>query len=305
MPPRGGRPPRPGPRCQWGVPGASPGSPAPGPHAPTPQHAARWACGRPWVLQDQWGAKPWAGVARWHWGERRFGGGGIPGRYARGGPRCTACRRLTSSAPGAGCHYPGCRLVSPRWPRRVERSGPSSVLSRPPMVGGDRQGVKLWVFGERKRKLRYVYRHCSIGSKAEVSDAELHAIQKGLAFLASSGWPAGRVVICADNQAALLTLAANNPEGLEHARNALLTVSTLRNEGWSVSGLWTPAHCGILGTRERTSWPKPARNLKHPVTMRGLRNLGFRPRRTLSAGPIHGLSKGTTQAQPSCRPRSL
>ena len=150
-----------------------------------------------------------------------------------------------------------------------------------------------------------VYGHCSIGSKAEVFDAELHAIQKGLAFLASSGWPAGRVVICADNQAALLTLAANNQEGLEYARNALLTVSALRNEGWSVSGLWTPAHCGILGTRERTSWPKPARNLKHPVTMRGLRNLGFRPRRTLPAGPIHGLSKGTTQAQPSCRPRSL
>ena len=61
-----------------------------------------------------------------------------------------------------------------------------------------------------------------IGSKAEVFDAELHAIQKGLAFLASSGWPAGHVVICADNQAALLALAANNQEGLEYARNALL-----------------------------------------------------------------------------------
>ena len=141
MPPRGGGHHGRDRAASGGSRGPARALPRPGPHAPTPQHATRWACGCPWVLPGRWGAKPWVGVARRRWGERRFGGGGILGRYARGGPRCTACRRLTSNAPGAGCHCPGCRLVSPRWPRRVERSGLSSVLSRPP-VG---RGLTAWL----------------------------------------------------------------------------------------------------------------------------------------------------------------
>ena len=52
---------------------------------------------------------------------------------------------------------------------------------------------------------------CCIGGKAEVYDAELHAIQEGLSFLVTSPWPPGQVLICAGNQAALLTLYGWQP----------------------------------------------------------------------------------------------
>lgn len=191
------------------------------------------------------------------------------------------------------------------------------------MVNTNQRCGSAWFVRRRQSDTapsKLIYGHCSIGSKAEVFNAEPHAIQEGLAFLASSGWPAGRVVTCADNQAALLTLAANNQEGLEYARNALLTVSALRNEGWSVSGLWMPAHCGIPGNERADLLAKAgsqpetpchhARVMKSWIQAQTRQQLkadwqAMRSPDTLPAGPIHGLSKGTTQAQPSCRPRSL
>ena len=56
----------------------------------------------------------------------------------------------------------------------------------------------------------------------------------------------GSILICADNQAALPT-PTGNPMNSEFARKALTTIKQLLNEGWTVSGLWTPAHCGIPG----------------------------------------------------------
>ena len=91
--------------------------------------------------------------------------------------------------------------------------------------------------------------YCCIGDKSEVYDAELHAIQEGLLFLASTGTEGapGNLVVCVDNQAALMTLAGGNPNGTEYAQHTLNTIGLLQGQGWSVSGLWTPAHCGIPG----------------------------------------------------------
>ena len=48
-----------------------------------------------------------------------------------------------------------------------------------------------------------VFGQCCIGDKAEVYDAELHAIQEGLLLVLSMNWPPTQIVVCADNQSAL------------------------------------------------------------------------------------------------------
>ena len=49
------------------------------------------------------------------------------------------------------------------------------------------------------------------------------------------------------NQATLSTLTTGNPTNSVFAREALLATKQLLSEGWIVSGLWAPAHCGIPG----------------------------------------------------------
>ena len=84
------------------------------------------------------------------------------------------------------------------------------------------------------------------GSKAKIYDAELHAIQKRLLRVFSANWPPARILGCADNRSVLARLTGGNPKNSEFfARNALTVVGLLRKRGWSVSGLWIPAHCGI------------------------------------------------------------
>ena len=97
---------------------------------------------------------------------------------------------------------------------------------------------------------------CCIGSKAEVYDAELHAIQEGLLLIHSMNWTPTRILICADNQSALAALAGRNPKNSEFARNTLTTIDLLQKQGWIVSGLWTPAHCGIPGNERADTLAK-------------------------------------------------
>ena len=92
--------------------------------------------------------------------------------------------------------------------------------------------------------------YCCIGDKSEVYDAELHAIQEGLLFLTFTEWVPDHLVVCADNQAVLMTLAGGNPNGTEYAQHPLNMTGLLQGRGWSVSGLWTPAHCGIPGNEQ-------------------------------------------------------
>jgi len=88
---------------------------------------------------------------------------------------------------------------------------------------------------------------CNIGLKAEVYDAEIHAIQEGLLALETSQSQPTQVLICADNQAALQTLQSGNPNNTEFARHTLNIIARLVLKGWQIMGLWTPAHCGIPG----------------------------------------------------------
>ena len=77
--------------------------------------------------------------------------------------------------------------------------------------------------------------YCCIGDKSHVYDAELHAIQEGLLFLASTGTGTegvpGNLVICVDNQASLMTLAGGNPNGTEYAQHTLNTIGLLQGQG--------------------------------------------------------------------------
>ena len=86
---------------------------------------------------------------------------------------------------------------------------------------------------------------CSPGEKAEVFDAELHAILEGL--LNTRHLPPNHLTICVDNQAALTTLTGGNPDNWEFARLALSLMADLGTQGWTFAGLWTPSHCGIPG----------------------------------------------------------
>lgn len=95
--------------------------------------------------------------------------------------------------------------------------------------------------------------NCCLGKKAEVYDAEIHAIQEGLR--AVQGSPR-TILICVDNPSALTTLATNNPENTEYGRKALEAIRELSSAGWAVIGLWTPVHCGIPGNEEADSLAK-------------------------------------------------
>ena len=41
------------------------------------------------------------------------------------------------------------------------------------------------------------------GQRAEVYDAELHAIQEGLLLILTMDWAPSRILVCVDNQSAL------------------------------------------------------------------------------------------------------
>ena len=97
---------------------------------------------------------------------------------------------------------------------------------------------------------------CAIGEKAEVYDAELHAIQEGLEHISSLNWNPKDILVCVDNQAALITLTSGNPAGSEFALHVLQIISNLQDTGWTIKGLWTPAHCGIPGNERADTLAK-------------------------------------------------
>ena len=97
---------------------------------------------------------------------------------------------------------------------------------------------------------------CCIGGKTEVYDAELHAIQEGLQQITSLDWNPRDILVCVDNQAALITLTSGNPAGSEFAHHTLQLISHLQHKGWTINGLWTPAHCGIPGNERADTLAK-------------------------------------------------
>jgi ribonuclease HI len=88
---------------------------------------------------------------------------------------------------------------------------------------------------------------CHLGSRAEVYDAELHAIQEALTALRDSiDTTPGMAYVCVDNQSALDTLASD-ASATHFSRAAARVAAELSQTGWKIQGIWTPAHVGIAG----------------------------------------------------------
>jgi ribonuclease HI len=98
--------------------------------------------------------------------------------------------------------------------------------------------------------------YCNIGTRCEVFDAELHAIQEGLRLVPTSPTTSNTTIyICIDNQAAIQTLAYNQ-DNHQYARETLTTAETLRDNGWNLSTMWTPSRTNIPGNNHADTLAK-------------------------------------------------
>jgi ribonuclease HI len=97
--------------------------------------------------------------------------------------------------------------------------------------------------------------HCHLGTRAKVSDAELHAAQEALSALQHLDTPVATAYLCVDNQSALDTLHRNASQP-QYSRTAAEIASELYGIGWKILGIWTPAHVGIAGNEAADSEAK-------------------------------------------------
>jgi ribonuclease HI len=102
---------------------------------------------------------------------------------------------------------------------------------------------------------RFTEGRCHLGSRAEVFDAELHAIQEAVSALLTTTLPRTTVLICIDNQAAIDTLHFNK-HNHEYARRTLEIMRKLQLLGWQISTVWCPSHCGIRGNERADTLAK-------------------------------------------------
>lgn len=87
--------------------------------------------------------------------------------------------------------------------------------------------------------------HCQIGSRSDIEDGEIHAIQEGLRCLVLDQTKDKTIYLCADNQNALRALAGGPTAGREYVKAGLEDVKTLQLRGCKVRGKWTPSPKGI------------------------------------------------------------
>jgi ribonuclease HI len=98
--------------------------------------------------------------------------------------------------------------------------------------------------------------YCNLGTRCEVFDTELQAIQEGLRLVPTSpANPSTNIYICIDNQAAIQTLA-HNQHNHQYARETLATAETLTNNGWNLLTVWTPSHTNIPGNEHADTLAK-------------------------------------------------
>jgi len=102
-----------------------------------------------------------------------------------------------------------------------------------------------------------------LGSRSEVYNAELHAVEEAISALLTTTIPCSSIFICIDNQAAIETLQINR-DNYEYARHALKSAAQLRLLCWKISTVCCPSNCGIVGNKHadtlaklRTSHPIP------------------------------------------------
>jgi ribonuclease HI len=93
---------------------------------------------------------------------------------------------------------------------------------------------------------RFTEGRCHLGSRAEVFDAELHAVQEAVSTLLTTTLPHSTAFICIDNRATIDTLNFNK-HNHEYARRTLEIIGKLQLLGWQISTVWCPSHCGIHG----------------------------------------------------------
>ena len=109
----------------------------------------------------------------------------------------------------------------------------------------------------------------NLGSRAEVFDAELHAVQEATSALLSITIPRTTVFICIDNQAAVETREFNR-HNHEYARRTLESATQLRLLGWKTNTVWCPSHRGIVGNEHADTLAKRGTSLpdacQHTVT---------------------------------------
>jgi len=96
---------------------------------------------------------------------------------------------------------------------------------------------------------------CHLGNRAEVYDAELHAVQEATNTLLTIAAPPTKVLICIDNKSAIDTLHFNR-HNHEYARAALETMAQLHLLGWDINTVWCPSHCNIPGNEEADTLAK-------------------------------------------------
>lgn len=90
---------------------------------------------------------------------------------------------------------------------------------------------------------------CHLGEKAEVIDAELHAVCEGLRTLLEVTVSTTTTYICVDNTSAITNLKANTNNS-QYARQAIEVAGILEEKGWDLQTLWTPSHCNIAGNEK-------------------------------------------------------
>jgi ribonuclease HI len=91
--------------------------------------------------------------------------------------------------------------------------------------------------------------YCNIGTRSEVYDAELHAVEESLEAVKTLDLdqPTHRqIFIMVDNQAAIDCLM-DNKSNSQYARIAIQHKSKLEILGWEIKTGWVPSHTGIEG----------------------------------------------------------
>src|SRR5207237_3795687 len=106
-------------------------------------------------------------------------------------------------------------------------------------------GWAIYCVGGGQQRL-VVKGSCYLGDRAEVFDAELHAVHESLLALGEINKPPGRTYLCIDNTAAIDTLSSNSRNSM-YARHTLECAATMVGAGWLFTSVWTPSHLGIQG----------------------------------------------------------
>lgn len=96
---------------------------------------------------------------------------------------------------------------------------------------------------------------CYLGKKAEVIDAELHAVHEGLLAVKNIEVPKSKSYVCIDNTSAIVNLSENH-QNAQYARQSLSTAKELTEMGWEILTLWNPSHCDIAGNEKADEMAK-------------------------------------------------